>query len=264
VTTIELVPCGERAAVAAERRAYLASLPEFQELFLERLVERGTFHRIVEDGSAAGHVVVGGDGTDLLEFRPPDGDAERNAERLSVVASRLGLRGAYCKSFDRPLLEALDLLPHRRTVDGILFRRRDPAVAAPPSSPGLTDRVATAEDLPDVLRAGEGFFDSADEAAGYVRDGAVVTFADEEGGVVGVGLHQRIADGFPYIDVGMAVDPSRRGRGIGTRIVRRMAEICDRRGAIPICGCASGNVASRRTLERAGFVAEHELLRDAW
>ena len=45
-----------------------------------------------------------------------------------------------------------------------------------------------------------------------------------------------------------------RRRGFGTFLVQELKRVCREHGHIPAARCNPGNVASRRTLQRAGFV----------
>jgi len=76
----------------------------------------------------------------------------------------------------------------------------------------------------------------------------------ELGGVVvargGMLFHYNV----PYADVHMHVDESSRRRGIGSYLVQELKRACYEMGAIPCARCATSNGASRRTLQKAGFV----------
>lgn len=58
----------------------------------------------------------------------------------------------------------------------------------------------------------------------------------------------------PYGDIYMEVDAPFRQRGFGSYLVQELKRICYGLGAIPCARCSPTNVASRRTLQRAGFV----------
>jgi GNAT superfamily N-acetyltransferase len=57
----------------------------------------------------------------------------------------------------------------------------------------------------------------------------------------------------PYGDIHMAVHPAFRRRGLGGYLVQELKRICRRSGRVPAARCPVDNVASRRTLERAGL-----------
>jgi GNAT superfamily N-acetyltransferase len=58
----------------------------------------------------------------------------------------------------------------------------------------------------------------------------------------------------PYGDIYMQVEESYRRRGLGALIVQELKKICYQGGSIPGARCNTDNVASRQTLQKAGFV----------
>src|SRR5262249_2610731 len=58
----------------------------------------------------------------------------------------------------------------------------------------------------------------------------------------------------PYGDIFMEVPEPFRHQGYGSYLVQELKRICYERGAIPCARCNPKNVASRKTLQRAGFV----------
>lgn len=59
-------------------------------------------------------------------------------------------------------------------------------------------------------------------------------------------------------DIGMHVAEKYRGRGIGRSIVQQLVAICLENKQTPIAECLQENIASRATLESAGFVLQQE------
>jgi GNAT superfamily N-acetyltransferase len=57
----------------------------------------------------------------------------------------------------------------------------------------------------------------------------------------------------PYGDIYMEVDAPFRRRGVGTFLVQELKRLCYEAGRIPAARCSPANLASRRTLQRAGF-----------
>jgi GNAT superfamily N-acetyltransferase len=58
----------------------------------------------------------------------------------------------------------------------------------------------------------------------------------------------------PYGDIYMKVAEPFRKRGLGTYLVQELKRVCYKGGSIPAARCNPGNIASRQTLQRAGFV----------
>jgi GNAT superfamily N-acetyltransferase len=58
----------------------------------------------------------------------------------------------------------------------------------------------------------------------------------------------------PYGDIYMAVGEPFRRRGVGTYLVQELKRACYEGGSIPAARCNPKNIASRQTLQQAGFV----------
>ena len=64
----------------------------------------------------------------------------------------------------------------------------------------------------------------------------------------------------PYGDIYMEVDEPHRGRGYGGYLVQELKRLCRELGAVPGARCDPTNTASRRTLQRAGFIPYAHIL----
>jgi GNAT superfamily N-acetyltransferase len=58
----------------------------------------------------------------------------------------------------------------------------------------------------------------------------------------------------------MEVDQAYRRRGLGSYLVQELKRLCYTGGYIPAARCNPGNTASRKTLQKAGFVPCGHLL----
>lgn len=65
----------------------------------------------------------------------------------------------------------------------------------------------------------------------------------------------------PYGDLYMEVAAAFRQRGVGSYLVQELRRICYEGGHVPAARCDASNIASRRTLERAGMVVCARILR---
>ncbi|HLK65440.1 MAG TPA: GNAT family N-acetyltransferase [Bryobacteraceae bacterium] len=84
-----------------------------------------------------------------------------------------------------------------------------------------------------------------DDTAGWV-----VTLHGEIAGTGGVLYHYNR----PYGDLYMRIVEPFRGRGLGAYLVQELKAACRAGGSVPAARCNIGNMASRRTLQKAGFV----------
>jgi len=124
-------------------------------------------------------------------------------------------------------------VPHA-TSEAILFHDRYVTSLAPV---GATYREATESEVPDVpgaLRKYRGVVEYEGQAAA-------------NGGVM---FHYNRPFGDIYMEV---AEPFRR-KGLGSFVVQELKRICYENGHVPAARCNPDNIASQRTLQKAGFV----------
>lgn len=199
-------------------------------------------------GEVVGYGAVGGapgDGDDTLkEFWVVPARRALALPLFRALAAAGGARWVEAQTND-PLLHLMLLDAATDVTAGkVLFDDRVDAALAPP--PGATFRRA----LPDeVARAFPGHAPPFGEWVVEVG-GAVVA----AGGVL---FHYNP----PYGDLFMDVVPAHRRRGCGSWLVQELKRACRAMGRVPAARCDPDNVASRRTLERAGMLPCARILR---
>src|SRR5262245_47226178 len=125
-----------------------------------------------------------------------------------------------------------------------------PAVAS--ESILFHDKVTTAHTLPDAVFRRATPEDAVAMAEHQLDSGAGWLVA--VGGVVAGAGDILFHYNRPYGDIYMAVGESFRRRGVGTYLVQELKRACYEGGSIPAARCNPRNIASRQTLQRAGFV----------
>ncbi len=233
------------------RDAYLSSLPEPQELFLETHVEAGTTLLV---GEVAYVVFLG---SQLVEFYVAPEQAHQTVQIFDTVMAASGASSVLAKSFDAQLLYAA--FAHRATVEtvGLMFRRiSDPSFSA---RDDVVFRAGTVADADAVYAFNDDFFESIEEIQRYAATGGLFVL-EQRGEPVGCGIGKPVVANRPDIDIGMLVAEAHRRNGYGAHIISYLKDHYLTRGLRPICGCSVGNVGSQRALKTAGFVNEHRLL----
>jgi len=238
------------------RDAYLGSLPESQELYVENLVSTAT-KVLVRDGRNVIAYAAVHDAT-IVEFFVVESALNLLSQAFDAVVTKCGVRRALCKTFDSRMLTAAASKPAGTRTVGFLFRKLvDRGFVG---ELDVVARLGSARDIDAVLSIHDGFFDGLDEVEGYIRDGGLFLYETKDGPLLGCGIVKRIVPSRAFFDVGMVVAPAHRGRRLGAHIVAHLTTYCLDAGYRPVCGCDANNVASRRTLERAGFVTAHSLV----
>lgn len=231
------------------RRQYLAALEEPQEWFLEELVRLGQFWMHEDGAYCVTHEKT------LVEF--VSADPAHTRKLLLDFHHQDGVSTALVKSYDHDFVRSCEQLCWTASVGGHLFRKRKPHRQRAFDCAEI--RASTSDDVHAIWQINDAFFDSEDDVADLAGSNKLWTVT-VKGEIAGCGVSNRVLKDDDAVDIGMLVAPSFRRKGLGTYIVSEIAAKVERDGLRPICGCGASNVASRATLEKAGFVSEHQLL----
>ena len=138
-----------------------------------------------------------------------------------------------------------------------------------PEVPGLDDlTVAEPEDHERIVE-----FEVAEVGMprafldGYVRERLErreLLLHEEGGRLVSVGELRRDSRQAGIAQLGVIVKISERGRGIASRMLSSLATRSREEGLTPVCSTEVANPGARRAIERAGFRANHRVLRVGW
>ena len=152
--------------------------------------------------------------------------------RTLLAASRAVM--IYVQTNDPLITVMLHTFAHDVTTESVLFHDKLTTALLPA---GATFRGATPAEVPDV---------PLDHLKWY----GVVEVEGEVAATGGILFHYNRPFGDIYMDV---AEPFRR-RGLGSFLVQELKRICYEGGSVPAARCHPGNIASRRTLQKAGFV----------
>ncbi len=238
------------------RRAYLASLAEPQELYVEQLVAAGQAYTFARGPDIQGYFIVAGD--TVMEFHVDDAGLEILPALFGAALTESGATRALCKTFDTRMMTAAASRPAATRTAGFLFRRvRDRSFVA---DPRFRPRLGTSADVDSVWSIHDGFFEDRDEIERYAADDRLFLYETPADELVGCGILTRVIADHDAVDVGMVVAEAHRRSGIGAYIAAHLKHHCLKHGDRPICGCSADNQGSRRALEIAGFVTAHSLI----
>ena len=191
---------------------------------------------------------------------------------LLLLDGRPAGYGGVLNRYDPGRVMEFYVLPHARAAGRRLFRAlleqsRATQIAAQTNDPGLllmlydfgqnvaTDCILFLDAYRSALQCPAGCFRPATpEDRGPSGDDPPAQWVVEAAGAVVA------AGGFlthynpPYADIFMSVAATERRRGFGSFLVQELKRECYESGHRPAARCNPDNVASRRTLERAGLL----------
>ena len=112
------------------------------------------------------------------------------------------------------------------------------------------DKITTALVVPGATLRAPTASEAADASADERRWRRVVDVDGQAAASGGVLFHYNR----PYGDIYMDVQEPFRRRGLGSFLVQELKRLCYEGGHVPAARCNPANLASQRTLQRAGFV----------
>jgi GNAT superfamily N-acetyltransferase len=158
-------------------------------------------------------------------------------EKLLIASRAVGIE---VQSNDPLITVMLHTFAENIESESILFHDRLTTAHRPE---GACFREATPEDVARFLPHQEG--------ADFVVD-----CSGEIAGTGGILFHYNR----PYGDIYMEVAEPFRRRGLGSYLVQELKRVCYENGNVPGARCNQKNIASRKTLQRAGFVPCGQIL----
>jgi hypothetical protein len=241
------------------RNQYFNSLPQFQELFIELMVKDSDFYMLRKDFVEIGYVIKNHEGT-LIEFYVANKYIPKGNVYFSQVLRDLSITGIYCKSFDPLLLGNCLKSGLSYSLLGLLYRhyvgpliKKDPEIKmkkADLSSVGfLLGQKGSIEEL----------FETEQQLMDFIINEHVFEFYNNEG-FMGCGMVIRTHPDWDFCDLGVWVQPSKRGNAFGSQIIIYLREFALKNNLKPSCGCAIENVASQKAIEKSGFVSKYQMV----
>lgn len=222
----------------------------------------GTHYAIFDGGQLAGYVIINQEGM-ILQFHAIKPNTAR--EMFQQMLAALRIKGAHVATFEGMFLSlCLDHHAHA-DVGTLLYQLEEPENETSNNPPeGTVFTTLTSNELDTVVSFGVSSI-GADAGwlhsyfAGLISKGELFgLWRGEE--LIGTGECRTNASRTNVVDLGMIVSPEHRGQALGTTILNLLLQRCTKQELQPICSTESGNMAARKAIERAGFVALHRLL----
>ena len=226
-------------------------------------IAHATFWSIHDQKQFAGYFCLDANNY-LLRFHLLADYQTRAQEIFRWIISTYNIRHAIASTIE-PLYFSLCLdLQQSIELHSYLFRDHIP-VELPPDLSESMFRKAHKSELEDIVR----FYQANKEGSGEWIGEFLRTHLKREGLFVLFDRQTFVATGEyipsqkqpPYADLGMVVARAHRGRGLGSLMLVLLKKHCYQNGKKPICSCEAANSASKKAIEKAGFVSEHRMVK---
>jgi GNAT superfamily N-acetyltransferase len=198
-------------------------------------------HALELDGSTVGYgsMAVGGPWREtpaIYEFYVQREQRMRTFDLFASLLTACGAKRIETQSNAPALTVMLHTFARNIRAEAILFKDAFQTSYIPA---GAAFRAMAAEDMETLRRR------DLDDGPGWL-----VTLQGEIAGTGGVLYHYNP----PYGDIYMKIADPFRQKGLGTYLVQELKAVCRAGGKVPAARCSVDNLASRRTLQRSGFV----------
>lgn len=261
---ISLIPQPTSADIGDLRSGYAKTLSGTLEPYIEELVSYdATAYLILNDGETIGYCFISSKKV-LLQFHVLPEKAYLAEDAFAYLVSHGLIEKALVLTRD-PLCLALCMDWQKDvSVRCHLFADGVDLPAPPPGSAGTAFRHAVAADIPAIRAACGDFHDFLDYTLEDSIEREEIFVLLEGSDILASGVISGRNALHPYVDIGMCVSEAHRRRGIGTYIVTKLRDYCHRMGWVPGASCQSTNIASKRTLEKAGMINRDRVLEIAF
>jgi predicted acetyltransferase len=241
------------------RTDYLNSLLEFQELFIEIMINNSDYYLLQLDNKEIGYAIINNDGI-LIEFYLIEKFITESKEVFSRVLKDLSITDIYCKSFDSLLLSNCLLCSFSYSVHGVMYRdyvepkiKKDLEINMERASLSSVRLLLRQDDSIKEL------FETEQQLIHFIKNENVFIF-NKNDELIGCGMVLRTHLDWDFCDLGVWVNPSKRGKSFGSQILLNLREFAINNNMKPSCGCAIENIASQKTIEKSGYVSRYKLI----
>lgn len=226
------------------------------------VMSHAAFWRIQEQEQYAGHFCIDSNKC-LLRFHLLENYHSRAQEIFRWVISTYNIQHAITSTIE-PLYFSLCLSAHTRMMLHCYLFRDHKHIERPSALNNSTIRKAEKSELDNIIR----FYRANTEGSGEWIEPFLLERLNREELFVLYDQRTLIATGEcipsqkqkPYADLGMVVARSYRGRGLGSSMLIHLKNYCYQAGWEPICSCAADNLASKKAIEKAGFISEQRMI----
>ena len=250
-------------AIERLRDDYLGALSAPMDgMWESTVIAHAAFWEIHDQEQRIGYFCLGAN-QELLRFHLYENALDRAQAIFEWMLSTYSIQQATASTIE-PLYFSLCLdVQSNITLHSYLFRDNQPRVLPSGLSAGLF-RKADKRELEEIVRfyqanvEGPGEWIETFLNARLMRDELFVLYDDHTLVATGECIPSQRQP--PHADLGMVVARSYRGRGVGSFLLTQLKQRCYAAGWKPICSCEASNRASKKAIEKAGFISDQRIV----
>jgi predicted acetyltransferase len=223
------------------------------------MTEDSEFYLLKIEDKEIGYTIINSENI-LIEFYVENMYISSSNRIFKQVLKHLSVTEIYCKSFDHLLLSNCVLSLFKYSVVGVLYRDYfEPLVVLDSGINMIKANLSSIELLKNQDDSIAELFETEDQLTKFIKHENVFEFYKNDE-FIGCGMVIRTHLDWDFCDLGVWVNPSKRGKSIGSQILLNLREFAINNSLKPSCGCAIENVASQKTIEKSGFVSRYTMI----
>jgi len=231
---------------------YIKSLTGPQEGWLEELSWNHSLYEICLNKKRIGYFCSNPSSRLLLQFYLPDDYIRESREIFSFLISNDVINTAFVNTRDILTLSLCLDFQKKVSLEGYIFQDNKKVKIELKDFENICFRRATEPDIENINDICGDFFGNLEET--IQNDELFVLYSDKVLLGVGCVILKYCSPG--SANLGMFVNEDYRRRQIGSYIVTKLKEYCYSKNLVPIAACYHANKASKKSLEKAGFIAK--------
>ncbi len=196
----------------------------------------------------------------LIEFYVENKYISSSNKIFRQILNDLSVTEIYCKSFDSLLLSNCLLSSFTYSVIGVLYRDYvEPLVILDSGIKMIKADLSSIGLLKKQDDSIKELFETEDQLTNFIKNENVFEFYKNDE-FIGCGMIIRTNSDWDFCDLGVWVNPLKRGKSIGSQIILNLREFAIKNNKKPSCGCAIDNLASQKIIEKSGFVSRYKMI----
>jgi len=240
---------------------YIKSLTGPQEAWLEEQTWKHSLYEICFNKQRIGYFCFDASCRMLLQFYVSDNHIRESQEIFQFLISNNYFKKAYVTTRDTLTLALCLEFQKKVSLEAYLFQDNERVKIELEGFEDICFRRATESDMEKINDVCGDFWGNLEEVKkrySEPNNELFVLYSDKV--LLGVSCVESKYCSPGSANIGMFVNEDFRRRQLGSYIVTKLKEHCYSNDLIPIAACYHANDASKRTLEKAGFVTQNRTI----